>query len=130
SLPSVGRYAPTRLVGSTLWVAGHTARSLTGPARSGGVGVDLTGGEAAEQARLAALNLLGAADAGVGIDSVRGVIHLRGFVRSGSEFTHHPAVIDGASELLSEVFPEAPPHTRAALGVISLPGGAAVELEA
>jgi hypothetical protein len=129
-LPSVGHYASTRLDGTRLWVAGHTARTTDGPALAGIVGVDLSVEEAAEQARLAALNLLSAADRAVGVDRVRGVIHLRGFVRSGSDFDRHPAVIDGASLLLAAVFPDAPPHARAALGAVSLPGGAGVELEA
>lgn len=130
ALESVGKYAATHQHGLTLWVAGHTARTVSKPALAGVVGDDLDVGEAAAQAALAALNLLSTADSAVGLDNIAGVIHLRGFVRSGKDFAEHPRVIDGASELLTAVFADSARHARTAVGVISLPGRAAVELEA
>lgn len=129
-LPSVGRYAATAVVGELLFVAGHTARTAAGPGLAGRVGVEVSMEQAAAEAARAALNLLAAAHATVGLDRVVAVVQLRGYVRSDTDFTQHPSVIDGASELLAKVFPDAAPHTRAAIGVSSLPGGACVELEA
>ena len=129
-LAAVGSYAPTATLERALWVAGHTARSAQAPARAGVVGVDVPVEEAAAEAERAALNLLGTVEDAVGLDRVAGVLHLRGYVRSAADFTQHPAVLNGASEVLAAAFPDAPPPARAAVGVISLPGGACVELEA
>lgn len=133
SLPTpvaaVGDYSPAVRVGDLLFVAGHTSRTVAGPGRLGVVGLDVTVPEAALDAAAAALNLLAAADATVGLDLVQAVVSLRGYVHSASGFTAHPQVIDGASRVLGEVFPGLP-HARAAIGVSSLPGGACVELEA
>ncbi len=127
---SVGSYSPSHRHGELLWIAGHTSRAIDRPARAGIVGETISVAEAAKEAELAALNLLSAAAHAVGIDSLTALVQLRGYVRSGSEFAEHPAVIDGASRLFGAVFPDAPAHARAAVGVASLPGGACVELEA
>jgi enamine deaminase RidA (YjgF/YER057c/UK114 family) len=86
--------------------------------------------EAKEGARLCALNALAAAasEAG-GLDNVARIVKVTGFVASTPDFTGHPGVIDGASELLGEVFGEAGPHARSAVGVAALPLGATVEVE-
>ncbi|MEV0049902.1 RidA family protein [Saccharopolyspora shandongensis] len=125
----LGSYVPATRVGELLFVAGHTARGPERPATAGIVGVDVPVEVAAEEAARAALNLLAAAERTVGLDSVGAVVSLRGYVRSRDDFTAHPRVVDGASELLGKVFP-GQPHSRAAIGVSSLPGGACVELEA
>jgi enamine deaminase RidA (YjgF/YER057c/UK114 family) len=128
--PPKGAYIPFRWCGDQLWISGATARRPDAPSLRGVVGADLSVGQAAEQARLAALNLLGAVEAAAGLDAVRGLVHLRGYVRGATEFDAHPAVIDGASNLLIEVFgPDRGAHARTAIGVASLPGGACVELE-
>lgn len=125
-----GAYFPTRRCGDQLWVSGATARSAQTPALRGVVGADVTVDVAREQARLAALNLLGAIDAAAGLDAVGAVVALRGYVRAVPEFDTHPAVIDGASRLLLDVFGESVgAHARTAIGVASLPGGACVELD-
>jgi enamine deaminase RidA (YjgF/YER057c/UK114 family) len=113
-----------------LWISGATARRPDAPSLRGVVGADVTVEQAVEQARLAALNLLGAIDAAAGLDAVTALVHLRGYVRATADFEHHPAVIDGASRLLLDVFgAECGAHARTAIGVASLPGGACVELE-
>lgn len=125
-----GAYTPYRWCGDQLWVSGATARRPDAPALRGVVGVGVTVDQAVEQARLAALNLLGAVQAAAGLDSVRGLVHLRGYVRATADFDAHPAVIDGASHLMHDVFgPDRGAHARTAIGVASLPGGACVELE-
>lgn len=125
-----GAYFPSRLHGNQLWVSGATARRPDRPALSGVVGADVSVGQACDQARLSALNLIGAIDAAVGVDNVTALVHLRGYVRATSEFGDHPAVVDGASHLLLEVFgDQCGAHARTAIGVASLPGGACVELD-
>jgi enamine deaminase RidA (YjgF/YER057c/UK114 family) len=111
-------------------VSGTTGRVGSTPALRGVVGADVTLEQAQDQARTAALNLLAAIDAAVGLDAVTALVHLRGYVRATTEFDAHPAVVDGASKLLLEVFGEqVGAHARTAIGVASLPGGACVELE-
>ncbi|MFQ6392548.1 RidA family protein [Nocardia sp. KC 131] len=125
-----GAYQSARLVGNQLWVAGHTARSAEAPALRGVVGEDVSVDVARDQARAAAINLLAAIEAAVGLDAVEAVAHLRGYVRATRDFMDHPAVIDGASTLLAQVFPpDIAAHARTAIGVMSLPGQACVELE-
>ncbi|TFV55147.1 RidA family protein [Mycobacterium sp. PS03-16] len=125
-----GAYFPSRRCGDQLWVSGATARSAGAPALRGVVGDDVTVEQAVAQARLAAVNLLGAVDAAVGLDAVTALVHLRGYVRATADFDTHPAVIDGASRLLLEVFgDDTGAHARTAIGVASLPGGACVELD-
>ena len=77
----------------------------------------------------AALNGLAAVDALVGLDNVVAVVKVVGFVASAPDFTGQPAVINGASELLGEVFGDAGAHARSAVGVASLPLDAPVEVE-
>jgi enamine deaminase RidA (YjgF/YER057c/UK114 family) len=72
---------------------------------------------------------LAAIDALVGIDQVARVVKVVGFVASADGFTGQPGVINGASELLAEVFGEAGQHARSAVGVAELPLGAPVEVE-
>ncbi|GAB3234473.1 RidA family protein [Mycolicibacterium hippocampi] len=125
-----GAYFPSRRCGDQLWVSGATARREGAPALRGIVGADVDTEQAREQAELAALNLLGAIDAAVGLDAVTAVVQLRGYVRAVPDFDTHPAVIDGASRVLLEGFgEEVGAHARTAIGVASLPGGACVELD-
>ena len=125
-----GAYFPSRRCGDQLWVSGATARREGAPALRGIVGADVDAEQAREQAELAALNLLGAIDAAVGLDAVTAVVQLRGYVRAVPDFDTHPAVIDGASRVLLEGFgEEVGAHARTAIGVASLPGGACVELD-
>jgi enamine deaminase RidA (YjgF/YER057c/UK114 family) len=114
--PPVGDYVPAVQVGEMLFVAGHTARGPERPAVVGVVGVDVTVEQATADAGRAALNLVAAVDRTVGLDHVRGVASLRGYVRSTPEFAAHPRVVDGASALLGRLFPDQP-HARAAIGV-------------
>ena len=125
-----GAYFPSRRCGDQLWVSGATARRAGAPALRGVVGADVDTEQAREQAGLAALNLLGAIDAAVGLEAVTAVVQLRGYVRAVPDFDTHPGVIDGASRVLLEGFgEEVGAHARTAIGVASLPGGACVELD-
>ena len=96
----------------------------------GKVGAQVEPERAKELARLRALNALAAVDALVGLDSVVRVVKVVGFVASTPDFTGQPAVVNGASELLGEVFgSEVGSHARSAVGVVSLPLDAPVEVE-
>ncbi|WP_061963367.1 RidA family protein [Demequina aurantiaca] len=91
---------------------------------------DVTPERANECARIAALNAIAAAaDAAGGLDNIVRVIRVNGFVASAPGFTAQPAVINGASSLIGEVFGDAGRHARSAVGVASLPVGAPVEVE-
>jgi enamine deaminase RidA (YjgF/YER057c/UK114 family) len=96
---------------------------------TGKVGATVSPDAAAALARIAALNGLAAVHNLVGLDSVVAVIKVVGYVASAPDFTGQPAVINGASELLGEVFGDAGAHARSAVGVASLPLDAPVEVE-
>ena len=83
------------------------------------------------QARLCAINLLANLKVACGGDlsKVTRVVRLGGFVAATPEFEQHPAVINGASDLMASIFGDAGAHARAAVGVASLPLGASVEVE-
>jgi enamine deaminase RidA (YjgF/YER057c/UK114 family) len=124
-----GAYVPAVRAGSLVFTAGQVPLvdgKLTG---AGKVGADLDIQAAAGLARTCALNALAAVHALVGIDSVRRVVKVTGFVASAPGFHRQPAVVDGASGLLGEVFGEAGRHARSAVGVAELPLDAPVEVE-
>jgi enamine deaminase RidA (YjgF/YER057c/UK114 family) len=98
-------------------------------AGTGKVGAEVTQDQAAGYARTCALNALAAVHALVGIDSVARIVKVVGFVSSAPDFTGQPAVVNGASSFLSEVFGEAGAHARSAVGVAVLPMNAPVEVE-
>jgi enamine deaminase RidA (YjgF/YER057c/UK114 family) len=125
-----GDYAPIRVVGTTVWVSGVTGRGPDGPGPVGVVGDTLSLDEARLAARRAAANLLSSLESTVGLARLAALGHLRGYVRAVPDFDRHPAVIDAASEVLARALgKDAGLHARTALGVASLPGGAAVELD-
>jgi enamine deaminase RidA (YjgF/YER057c/UK114 family) len=95
----------------------------------GKVGALVTPEQAKELARTCALNALAAIDALVGLESVVRVVKVVGFVASVPEFTGQPGVVNGASDLLGEVFGDAGHHARSAVGVTALPLDAPVEVE-
>jgi enamine deaminase RidA (YjgF/YER057c/UK114 family) len=95
----------------------------------GKVGAQVTAEQGKDLARTCALNALAAIDALVGIDSVVRVVKVVGFVASMPDFTGQPGVINGASDLLGEVFGDSGQHARSAVGVAALPLDAPVEVE-
>jgi enamine deaminase RidA (YjgF/YER057c/UK114 family) len=96
----------------------------------GVVGADLTVEQGAEAARWCALNALSVLSAELGsLDRIERVLTVLGFVTSAPGFVQQPAVVDGASGLLHEVFGDAGRHSRSAIGVAALPRGGAVEIE-
>ena len=96
----------------------------------GVLGAELSVDDGAEAARWCALNALSVLRAGLGsLDRISRVLTVLGFVASAPGFAQQPAVVDGASKLLHDVFGEAGRHSRSAIGVAALPRGGAVEIE-
>ena len=97
----------------------------------GKCGRDLDLANAREAARLCGINIIAQAKAALGdLDRVARIVKLTGFVNGTAEFDQQPQVINGASDLMVEVFGDAGRHTRSAVGVASLPFGVAVEIDA
>ncbi len=133
-LPAVpspaGSYVPASRAGSLLFTAGQLPLKEGKLACTGKVGSDVTIEEAQEAARLCALNALAAVEAEVGsLKNVRRVVKVVGYVASAAGFNEQPKVMNGASELLGEVFGEKGRHARSAVGVAELPLDAPVEVE-
>jgi enamine deaminase RidA (YjgF/YER057c/UK114 family) len=136
-LPTVatpaGAYVPAKLHGDLVFTAGQLplvagVLPATGKVGEGSHQVPPT--DAREYARLSALNAIAAAASVVGgVDNITGVLKVTGFVASVPEFTGQPGVINGASELLGDVFGDAGRHARSAVGVPVLPLDSPVEVE-
>jgi enamine deaminase RidA (YjgF/YER057c/UK114 family) len=124
-----GAYLPAVRSGSLVFTAGQLPLVDGRLVSTGKVGAEIDVGEAAGLARSCALNALAAVHALVGIDAVRRVVKVTGFVASAPGFAGQPAVVDGASALFGEVFGDAGGHARSAIGVAELPRNAPVEVE-
>ena len=123
-------YIPATRAGSLIFTAGQLPLDAGELRATGRVGEEVTPEEAQEAARLCALNALAAAAAEAGgLDNIGRVVKVTGFVASARDFNGQPGVINGASDLLGEVFGEAGLHARSAVGVAELPLGAPVEVE-
>ncbi|MFC3323655.1 Atu1372/SO_1960 family protein [Mesorhizobium cantuariense] len=116
--------------GTIVTVSGQVPLREKAVIKRGHLGTDVSIEEGRESARWALLNALAQLEgiAG-GLDRVAGFIRLAGYVAASPDFTQHGTVVDGASELLREIFPDRWPHARVALGVASLPRGVPVEIE-
>ncbi len=128
----IANFVPFAVTGSLVYLAGQVNEWNGTVPYLGKVGreFDVATGQAA--ARLCALNLLAGLQIACGgdLDRVRRCVRVGGFVNCDPEFTQAPAVINGASDLFVAVFGDAGRHARTAVGVASLPRGAAVEVDA
>jgi enamine deaminase RidA (YjgF/YER057c/UK114 family) len=124
-------YVPFTTSGRLLFVAGQLPFRSGQLAVAGRLGADVSLEQGQEAARLCALNLLAQAKAACGGDLARlaRCLKLGGFVSCTPEFADHPAVINGASDLMVQAMGEAGQHARFAVGCASLPRNAAVEVE-
>jgi enamine deaminase RidA (YjgF/YER057c/UK114 family) len=122
-------YVPAVRTGQYVYTSGQLPMVDGRMPATGKVGAEVLPEDAAHYARLCALNALAAVDALVGIDSVVRVVKVVGFVACIPDFTGQPAVVNGASELLGQVFGEAGAHARSAVGVAALPLDSPVEVE-
>lgn len=134
SLPAAAKplaaYVPVVQVEKYLYVSGQLPMIEGELKYKGKLGELFSVDDGYKAARLCAVNCLGAIKGLAGsIDKIEQIIKITGFVNSSPGFIGQPAVVNGASELLEEVFGEAGKHARSAVGVNELPLGAAVELE-
>lgn len=126
----VASYVPAVQTGNLVFTSGQLPfvsgkLDITGLVGDGGVSTET----AAKQARIAALNALAAIDNLVGINNIVRIVKVTGFVASAPGYGDQPAVINGASHLLGEIFGPQGAHARSAVGVAELPLGAPVEVE-
>ena len=133
TLPAVAKpvaaYVPAVRTGNLVYTSGQLPMMDGKMARTGKVGADISAEEGKELAHICALNALAAVDALVGLDTVKRVVKVVGFVASAEGFTGQPGVVNGASDLLGAVFGADGQHARSAVGVAELPLGAPVEVE-
>jgi enamine deaminase RidA (YjgF/YER057c/UK114 family) len=126
----VAAYVPAVRSGDLVWTSGQLPFVDGSLPITGKVGAEVDADRAKELARTCALNALAALAAELGgLDGIRRVVKVVGFVASAPGFFGQPGVINGASELLGEVFGDAGRHARSAVGVAVLPLDAPVEVE-
>jgi enamine deaminase RidA (YjgF/YER057c/UK114 family) len=125
----LGSYVPAVQSGNLVYTSGQLPVRDGKLVQVGKVGANVTPEQGNELARISALNALAAIDALVGVDSVTKVVKVVGFVASAAGFNAQPGVVNGASDLLADVFGEAGVHARSAVGVAELPLDAPVEVE-
>jgi enamine deaminase RidA (YjgF/YER057c/UK114 family) len=129
---AVANYVPYVIAGNLVIISGQLPLKEGKVAFKGKVGQDLSLEEGQAAARLCAINILTQLKMACDGDlaRVKRCVRLGGFVNCGAEFIEHPQVINGASDLMVDVFGDIGRHARAAVGVNALPLGAAVEVEA
>ncbi len=127
----VANYVSAKRVGNLLFTAGHgPARDKDGNRPLGKVGRDLSLDEAYQAARLAGMSLLATLRAQLGsLDQVKQLVKVLGMVNCAPGFNQTPAVMNGFSDLMVEVFGEAGQHARSAVGMAELPSDIPVEIE-
>lgn len=128
----IANYVPAVRTGNLLFISGQLPLKDSVLALEGKVGDTVSVDQAIEAARLCALNIIAQAKTALGgdLDKVTRVVKLTGFVACTSAFAQHPQVVNGASDLMVQVFGDAGRHSRAAVGAPSLPRNAPVEVEA
>jgi len=129
---SIGLYKPVVIIGGLAYLSGHGPVSGDGSAIRGRLGDDLDIEAGYEAARRTGLAMLATLRQRCGsLDPIHRLVKTVGFVQATADFTDHPAVLNGFSELMRDVFgPETGLGARCAVGVPSLPAGWAIEVEA
>jgi enamine deaminase RidA (YjgF/YER057c/UK114 family) len=127
--PPLAAYVPAVRSGSYVYVSGQLPIADGKLLATGKVGAEVSAEQAKDLAARCALNALAAIDSAVGLNKVVRIVKVVGFVASAPGFSDQPTVINGASELLGEVFGEAGRHARSAVGVSELPRNTPVEVE-
>ena len=122
-------YVPAVRTGNLVYTSGQLPIKDGKLARTGKVGADVSPEDGKALARVCALNALAAVHSLVGIDAVTRVVKVVGFVASAPGFNGQPGVVNGASDLLGQVFGDQGAHARSAVGVSELPLDAPVEVE-
>jgi enamine deaminase RidA (YjgF/YER057c/UK114 family) len=131
ALAPVANYVPAARLGNLVFLAGLPPVKSDGKFATGKVGIDVSLDEAYQHARLAGLGLLAVMRQELGsLDKVARVGRVFGMVNAAPNFTDHPKVINGCSDLFVEVFGDRGRHARCAVGMASLPFNISVEIEA
>jgi enamine deaminase RidA (YjgF/YER057c/UK114 family) len=126
----VAAYVPAVRTGNLIYTSGQLPMVNGALPETGTVGANVTVDRANELASICALNAMAAIKALIGdLDKVQRVVKVVGFVNSAPDFINHPAVVNGASNVLLAAFGDAGTHARSAIGVASLPLDAPVEVE-
>lgn len=130
--PPAGNYVPVVRTGNLLFVSGQIPIVDGKPSFIGHLGAEFNVEEGAAAARICALSVIAQAKVALdgNLDRITGVVKLTGFVAATPDFQAHPTVVNGASDLMVEIFGDTGAHARAAVGMTSLPAGVAVEVEA
>ncbi|HYM17324.1 MAG TPA: RidA family protein [Micropepsaceae bacterium] len=130
--PAQGSYVPWVRAGSLLFVSGQVTHGSNGLEYVGALGREFGVEEGKAAARLAALNVIAQAKSALDgdLDRVSRVVKVTGFVNAVPGFAQHPEVVNGASDLFTQIFGDKGRHARAAVGCSSLPRNVAVEIEA
>lgn len=128
----LGAYVPYVQSGNLLMISGQGPIGASGAVVTGRLGEGLEIEDGTRAAQMAGLNIIAQIKAALDgdFDKLVRIVRLNGFVNATPEFTHHPAVINGASELMHDVFGARGLHSRIAVGVASLPMNWAVEIDA
>jgi enamine deaminase RidA (YjgF/YER057c/UK114 family) len=127
----VANYVPWRFAGPLLFLSGQGPKLPDGNYSTGKLGLNIEVSKGYEDARLTGLQLLAVAKKALGdLSRIEAVVKLLGMVNATPDFTDHPKVINGCSDLFVEVLGEAGKHARSAVGMGSLPIGTTVEIEA
>jgi len=130
--PPAANYVPYAIAGKLVFIAGQICMAGGKITHTGKVGKEVTPEQGKEAARVCGLNILAVLNAACGgdLDRVARCVRLGGFVNADPGFAEVPAVINGASDLVVEVFGDAGRHARTAVGVAVLPRHCAVEVDA
>lgn len=125
-------YVPYVQTGNLLFISGQVPMVNGAIEVTGKVGADVSVETAQQQARICAINILAQINAATGGDlsQVKQVVKLGGFVACADDFTNQPEVINGASDLMADLFGSAGQHARFAVGTNALPRGVCVEIDA
>lgn len=129
--PPIANFVTHVAEGQLLFLSGQGPTEADGRLHAGKVGADVEVAQAYEHARLTGINLIAVMHAALGdLGRVRRVVKLLGMVNAVAEFSDHPAVINGCSDLMIAVFGNKGVHARSAVGFGSLPNQITVEIEA
>ena len=126
----VANFVNTVLAGNLLFLSGNGPLKADGKFITGKLGADLSIKEGYEAARITGINQLGVIKSAIGdLSRVKRIVRVTGMVNASPDFTQHPSVVNGFSDLMVAVFGEKGKHTRAAVGMGSLPFNIAVEID-
>ena len=130
--PPVGSYVATKISGNLLFISGQISMAENGELIKGKIGKDLSTEQGYDAAKRCGLSIVAQAKVACNGDlsKIKSCVKLTGFVNSTEDFTEHPKVINGASDLIATIFGDAGMHTRAAVSTNSLPLGVSVEVDA